>query len=62
MILFTILVLLSILMSIECFELPDPNFVTDIVTNFNRLGVIYHLPSIARPDVLKYHKKISKFR
>ena len=57
-----ILSLASFSTCIKCFQLTNSNFVTDIATHFNRLGIIYHLPSMARSDVLIYHKTISKFR
>ena len=58
----SIVVLASISTTAKCLALPDPNFVADIATNFNRLGIIYHLPLMAKSDVWRYYKTISKFR
>ena len=44
-------------------ELPDPKFIMDIATNFNRLGIIYHLPPNMHPFILqKYHKFTNQYR
>ena len=58
--LFTILVLLFTASQVVCLDLPDPNFVADIVEIFNRKGVIYHLPPMLIHDVQRYHKLTSK--
>ena len=62
MISISILILASFSTCIKCFQLTNSNFVADIATHFNRLGIIYHLPSMTRSDVFRYHKTISKFR
>ena len=62
MISISILILASFSTCIKCFQLPNSNFVADVATHFNRQGIIYHFPAMARFDILRYHKTISKFR
>ena len=49
------------LASIYGVELPNPTFVTDVVTEFNRVGVIFHLPSMKLSQVHEYNKLIPQF-
>ena len=49
------------LASIYGVELPNPKFVTDVVTKFNRFGIIYHLPSMKLSQVHEYNKLIPQF-
>jgi predicted CDP-diglyceride synthetase/phosphatidate cytidylyltransferase len=48
--------------SINGQELPDQKFVTDLVTNFNRFGIIYHLPLMKLSHVHDYYKSIKKYK
>ena len=49
------------LASIYGVELPNPKFVTDVVTKFNRFGIIYHLPLMKVSRVHEYNKLIPQF-
>ena len=43
-------------------ELPDQKFVTDLVTNFNRFGIIYHLPQMKVSHVHDYFKSVNQYK
>ena len=47
--------------SIYGVELPNPKFVTDLATKFNRFGIIYHLPPMKLSYVHKYNKLMNQF-
>jgi hypothetical protein len=59
----TKMIFMSMFLTIFCIssingqELPDQKFVTDLVTNFNRFGIIYHLPLMKLSHV-QIHQKI----
>ena len=55
------LLIIFYLASIYGVELPNPKFVTDVVTKFNRFGIIYHLPSMKLSQVHEYNKLIPQF-
>ena len=43
-------------------ELPDQKFVTDLVTKFNRFGIIYHLPQMKVSHVHDYFKSVNQYK
>ena len=43
-------------------NLPDQKFVTDLKTNFNRLGIIHHLPMMKRSHILDYYKSFNQYK
>ena len=58
----TFLIISCFLSSINGQELPDQKFVTDLVTNFNRFGIIYHLPLMKRSHIHNYYKSINQYK
>ena len=48
--------------SINGQKLPNQKFVTDLVTNFNRFGIIYHLPLMKRSHIHNYYKSINQYK
>ena len=58
----TFLIISCFISSINGQELPDQKFVTDLVTKFNRFGIIYHLPPIKLSHILDYYKSINQYK
>ena len=58
----TFLIISCFISSINGQELPDQKFVTDLVTEFNRFGIIYHLPLIKLSHILDYYKSINQYK
>ena len=48
--------------SINGQKLPDQKFVTDLVTNFNRFGIVLHLPIIKFSHIHDYYKSINQYK
>ena len=43
-------------------RLPNQKFVTDLVTNFNRFGIIFHLPAMKFYHIHDYYKSIKQYK
>ena len=48
--------------SINGQKLPDQKFVTDLVTNFNRFGIVLHLPIMKFSHIHDYFKSINQYK
>ena len=48
--------------SINGQKLPDQKFVTDLVTNFNRFGIVLHLPIMKFSHIHDYYKSINQYK
>ena len=59
---FMSLFLIYFISSIDGQKLPDQKFITDLVSNFNRFGIIYHLPPMKLSHVHEYYKTIKKYK
>ena len=57
-----ILIFICYFSQINGFDLPDPKFVTDLVNNFNRFGIIYHLPFVEIFKIHEYSKTIREYK
>ena len=62
MIFMSMFLIICFISSINSQELPDQKFVTDLVTNFNRFGIIFHLPVMKFSDIHDYYKSIKQYK
>ena len=62
MIIIAMFLIICFISAINGQNLPDQKFVTDLKTNFNRLGIIHHLPMMKRSHILDYYKSFNQYK
>ena len=62
MIFMSMVQIICFISSINGQELPDQTFVTDLVNNFNRFGIIFHLPAMKFSHIHDYYKSMKQYK